>query len=90
MEIKCKKLSDQRDHLQVLVSGMDDCSNQYEQRLLQIQAFQEELHSRHIKTKQMSNAVHADVPHARRCTIEQFASPRSDAPPRNARQVKML
>ncbi|GBP24106.1 RNA-directed DNA polymerase from mobile element jockey [Eumeta japonica] len=39
MDVKCNDITDQRDSLQVLVSEMDDCRNQYEQSLLQINCF---------------------------------------------------
>ncbi|GBP80383.1 hypothetical protein EVAR_44616_1 [Eumeta japonica] len=44
MDVKCNDLTDQHNHLQVLVSEMDDGRNQNEQSLLQIQVLQEEMH----------------------------------------------
>ncbi|GBP58113.1 hypothetical protein EVAR_40657_1 [Eumeta japonica] len=44
MNVKCNDLTDQRNRLRVLVSEMDDCRNQYEQSLLQIQVLEEEVH----------------------------------------------
>ncbi|GBP83847.1 hypothetical protein EVAR_64112_1 [Eumeta japonica] len=48
LDVKCNDLTDQRDRLQVLASEMDDCRNQYEQSLMQIQVFQEEIEPRNF------------------------------------------
>ncbi|GBP06691.1 hypothetical protein EVAR_92643_1 [Eumeta japonica] len=57
MNVKCYDLSDQRDRLQVAVSEMDDCRNQNEQSLLQVQVLQEELQNCKINMDKLQHEL---------------------------------
>ncbi|GBP96299.1 Chimeric ERCC6-PGBD3 protein [Eumeta japonica] len=57
LDIKCNDLSDQRDRLQGLLNETDDCRNQYERSLLQIEALQEELQNSKNRTHKLQHQL---------------------------------
>ncbi|GBP53441.1 hypothetical protein EVAR_17516_1 [Eumeta japonica] len=57
VDIRCYDLSDQRDRLQRLGNETDDCRNQYERPLPQIEALREELQNSRIRTQKLQHQL---------------------------------